>query len=67
MLARTHNMVTPWRIVRADDKRSARINLIRDMLLRLEYEDKDERVLLIDPNIVFEYADAHLRDGMIAP
>ncbi len=67
MLARTHNAVTPWKIVRADDKRSARINLIKDLLLRLDYDGKDEKVLLIDPDIVFEYADVHLRNGMIAP
>ena len=35
MLARTHTMVAPWTVVRADNKPLARINLIRDLLTRL--------------------------------
>jgi len=66
MLARTHNVVTPWTVVRADDKRAARINMISDLLLRLDYDGKDESVLLPDPNLVFRYEDAYLRNGMIA-
>ena len=30
MLARTHTPITPWRVVRADDKRVARVALIKD-------------------------------------
>ncbi len=67
MLARTHNPVAPWTIVRADDKRHARLNLIKDMLTRLHYHDKDESVLLIDPEVVFQYEDAYVKNGMIAP
>ena len=43
MLARTHTMVAPWTIVRADDKPLARINLIRDLLTRLEFKGKDRQ------------------------
>ena len=32
----------PWTVVRANDKRRARINLIRHMLQTLPYDDKDE-------------------------
>ncbi len=67
MLARTHNTVAPWTVVRADNKRLARINLIRDLLSRLHYHGKDESVLLADPDVVFRYEDACLRNGMIAP
>lgn len=67
MLARTHNAVTPWKIVRADDKRSARVNLIKDLLLRLDYDGKDAEALLVDPQIVVEYGEGYLRNGMIAP
>ena len=41
MLARTHNPMTPWTIVRADDKHLARLNIIKDLLSRLHYADKD--------------------------
>jgi polyphosphate kinase 2 len=67
MFARTHHVVAPWRIVRADRKRTARLNLIKDLLDRLDYKDKDEASVLPDPNVVFEY-EAHCLDtGMIAP
>lgn len=67
MLARTHNPATPWTVVRADDKRTARINLIKDLLVRLHYEGKDEALLIADPNAVFRYEEAYVRNGMIAP
>jgi polyphosphate kinase 2 len=66
MFARTHNAVTPWTVVRADDKHSARLNLIKDLLVRLHYEDKDEAALVVDPGVVFQYEEAYLRNGMIA-
>ena len=43
MLARSHVPVSPWTLVRANDKRLARLNVIKDLLGRLEYADKDER------------------------
>mgnify|MGYP002623900673 CR=1 FL=1 len=67
MLARTHNAVTPWTVVRADDKRVARLNLIRDLLSRLHYGDKKTALLDADPRIVFSYGEDHLQDGTIAP
>ena len=66
MLARTHTPDAPWTIVKADDKQAARLNVIRDLLTRLKYKDKDETLLLVDPAIVFPYSDAALRTGMIA-
>ncbi|CAN7156965.1 polyphosphate kinase 2 [Neorhizobium sp. LjRoot104] len=42
MLERTHNKETPWAVVRANDKRRARLNVIRHMLLSLDYEGKDK-------------------------
>lgn len=66
MFARTHNPVTPWTVVRADDKRQARLNLIRDLLSRLHYEDKDESALQINPDIIFQYQEIYVQNGMIA-
>ncbi len=67
MFVHTHTAASPWTIVRADRKRVSRINLIRDLLSRMDYEGKDHDLLLADPDIVFEYQDAYLRNGMIAP
>jgi Polyphosphate kinase 2 (PPK2) len=49
MLARSHNPMAPWTLVRADDKRLARLNIIKDLLGRLHYPDKDERLIGPDP------------------
>ena len=67
MLARTHHPVTPWTVVRADDKQLARLNIIKDMLSRLHYEDKDERLISSDPQIVLTYEAAYLENGVLAP
>ncbi|MGB8839991.1 MAG: polyphosphate kinase 2 [Aliidongia sp.] len=66
MLARTHTADAPWTIVNANDKHAARLNMIRDLLSRLQYKGKDETVLNVDPAIVFPYTDGALREGLIA-
>lgn len=65
MLTHTHNPVAPWTIVRADDKHLARINVIKDMLGRLHYADKDERLILPDPNIVFAFDVSNFENGKL--
>jgi polyphosphate kinase 2 len=67
MFARTHTVLSPWIVVRADDKRQARLNLIRDLLARLRYPGADETLSTPNPNIVFAYDEAYLHNGMIAP
>jgi polyphosphate kinase 2 len=66
MLAHTHNPIAPWTIVRADNKHLARLNIIKDLLSRLHYADKDERLILPDPQIVFAYDISNLENGQIA-
>jgi len=60
MLVRTHAPDTPWTIVRADRKRVARLNLIADLLSRIEYEDKAAKRIDPDPSVVFEFAPERL-------
>jgi polyphosphate kinase 2 len=67
MFARTHNAVAPWTVVRADDKRRARLSLIMDLLAHLDYKGKDHALLRPDPDIVFPYSEQALRSGAIAP
>lgn len=67
MFARTHHLSAPWAVVRADDKKSARINVIKDILFRLDYKSKKEALVLPDSDIVFNYAESYLQNGMIAP
>jgi polyphosphate kinase 2 len=67
MLARTHSPVAPWTIVRADDKRLARLNIIKDMLSRLDYADKEEQLILPDPRIILTYDATYLENGVLEP
>jgi polyphosphate kinase 2 len=67
IFARTHHLTAPWTVVRADDKQSARINVIKDMLFRLDYKGKDDALVLPDSDIVFNYEESYLKNGMIAP
>ena len=66
MLARTHNPITPWTLVRADDKRFARLNIIKDLLNRLHYADENRRLIRPDPQIVFPYDVSNLENGQLA-
>ncbi|MFC6282149.1 MULTISPECIES: polyphosphate kinase 2 [Polaromonas] len=55
MLQRTHTAIAPWYVIRTDNKRLARLNLIRDMLSRLHYEGKKSKLVQPDPDIAFEF------------
>ena len=66
MLARTHNQMAPWTLVLANNKRLARLNIIKDLLGRLHYTDKDERLTHPDPQIVFAYDISNLENGQLA-
>ncbi|SFW32506.1 polyphosphate kinase 2 [Nitrosovibrio sp. Nv17] len=65
MLARTHNLTSPWTIARADSKKLTRINVIKDMLSRLDYENKDERLVMPDRRVVMEFQTSLIEDGML--
>lgn len=67
MLARTHSAVAPWTVVRANDKKRARLSLIMDLLSRLDYKGKDHALLCPDPEIVFAYTQQAVDSGAIAP
>ncbi len=66
MLRRTHSPHAPWHIVRAADKHTARLNLIRHLLAHLHYRKKEHGLLAFDPAIVFAFDEARLGDGSIA-
>jgi polyphosphate kinase len=66
MLRRTHSPLAPWHIVKAGDKHTARLNLIRHLLANLRYRKKEWSLLEFDPGIVFPFDVARLRDGSMA-
>jgi polyphosphate kinase 2 len=55
MLLRTHTAIAPWHIVRTNNKRLARLNLIRDILSRLHYVGKKNKLVQPDADIAFEF------------
>jgi len=55
MLRRTHRQSAPWLIVQADDKKRARLNVIRDLLWRIERPDKDPRLPRPEEQFVFAF------------
>ncbi len=66
MLARTHHPLAPWVVVRADHKRKARLELIRDLLSRQGYPGKRDALLLPDRDRIFEYDPVYLERDLIA-
>jgi polyphosphate kinase 2 len=58
MLEQTHTEFAPWIVVRANDKRRARIEVIRRILLTLPYSGRDRDVIgKADPKIIGEGPD----------
>ena len=66
MLARSHHKMAPWTLVRANDKRLARLNIIKDLLGRLHYTGKDKRLIRPDRQIVFAYDVSNRENGQLA-
>jgi len=66
MLARTSSPLSPWIVVRADDKHLAHLNVIRDMLTRLECPQTDKHLAVPDLGVVFPYNETHAQAGLLA-
>jgi len=67
MFERTHGSASPWTIARADDKEHVRLNIIRDLLWRLEYPGRHRKLQRPHPEIVFTYDASAYARGLIAP
>ncbi len=53
MLERTHTPHAPWVVVRSNDKRRARLEVIRHILQSLPYHDRDMQIIgKADPKII---------------
>lgn len=55
MFLTTSTSMAPWTIVRANDKKLAHLNLIRNLLSRVSYPKKNKDLLKADKSIVFEW------------
>jgi hypothetical protein len=53
MLKETNTKISPWTIIRSDDKFIARYNAIKTILNKVDYENRDTRINFnVDPEIV---------------
>jgi len=57
MFTKTHTTYSPWMIIKTNDKKVARLEAIRHVLSKFDYEGKSntEVVLNPDPNVVMRY------------
>jgi polyphosphate kinase len=55
MLKNTSSKIAPWTVISANDKKLAHLNLIADLLSRVDYPEKNKRLLKIDPRIVLRW------------
>jgi len=74
MLNETNRTISPWTIVRSDNKKKARLNCIKYILSKAAYENKiSEDQLQIDPEIVvsgideIRFMEDHLMTGIELP
>lgn len=70
MLQRTNTTKSPWTVIRSDSKFLARLNSIKTILNKVDYEDRDERLdFSVDRDIVIsaekelEIMDRNFSDG----
>ena len=58
MLMSTHTPISPWTVIKSDNKKSARLNCIRHILSTIDYskKTKDEQITKIDREIVINGA-----------
>ncbi len=74
MLNETNRTISPWTIIRSDNKKKARLNCLKHILFNVKYENKisDEK-LLPDPEIVvsgideIRFMEDHLMTGVELP
>lgn len=67
MLERTHSRHAPWIVVRADDKHQARLNVIRDLLSRVDCPGQDKHLARPDRRVVREFDTRLIRQRWLAP
>ena len=65
-LMRTHTAVAPWICVRADDKKAARLNVMRHLLRTLACPKLSREIEAPDPDVLFPFEAEALKDGRLA-
>lgn len=70
MLQETNRTLAPWTIIRSDNKKLARLNCIKHVLNRMDYDNKmSQEELIVDPKIVVSGIDElrHMEEHLMDP
>ncbi len=70
MLSETNRSLSPWTIVRSDNKKMARLNCMKFILSSMEYPDKlSEKYLTPDPKIIVSGIDElqNMQENLLTP
>ena len=67
MLLQTSTLDAPWTVVNANSKKHTHLNLIADLLSRVSYPGKDEKILVIDSEIVMHCPPLGKKPPKLAP
>ena len=65
-LLRTHTAIAPWICVRADNKKAARLNVMRHLLRTLACPKLSREVEAPDPEVLFPFEAEAIEDGRLA-
>lgn len=66
MFMATSHAAAPWFVVKANRKKIARLNVIRHLLGQFDYKGKDEKLLKVDPAVVFKFSEKALTQDLLA-
>lgn len=66
MLMRTHTPLAPWICVRADQKKAARLAVVRHLLQALDERKALRKIAPPDPDVLFSFEAEALSDGRLA-
>ena len=67
MLAQTSSEKAPWTVINANSKKHTHLNLIRDLLSRVSYQGKDQKILDINSEIVMPCPPLGKKPPKLAP
>ncbi len=70
MLSETNRTISPWTIIRSDDKKAARLNCMKFILGQMSYENKiSEEELTVDPKVVVSGIEElkHMEENLMQP
>jgi len=67
MFGRTSFVFAPWYIIHTDDKKKARINVMKHFLSSVDYPGKNNKILVYEHDVVCMFDPICYKKGLVAP